>query len=377
MTNHLVDLAVVGAGPAGRAIAHRGAGAGLCASIIDPDVDARWKPTYAAWADDLPDWLMPSVVTASSPTVAVYTPARKVLDRAYVTLGTAELQESLTLDGVSVQPHRAAVVGRDSVQLDDGTVVRARCVVDARGLRDPRAPAQTAYGIVVARSVAEPILEGAGAILMDWRGAHDDPTPTFLYVIPLDDDRVLLEETCLAAAPAMSIRELRGRLTARLGHLGLDISDLDVLDTEKVHFALLDTARRPWQPGRPLRFGAGGGMLHPATGYSVAESLSAADELIGAVATGDDPARALWPWQARAVYRLRVRGLTALLNLPQSDLAGFFDAFFAAPARHRRAYLSGRRHVGGTLGAMAGTAFHADMKLSGNIIRSAMRSENG
>lgn len=375
MTNLLVDLAVVGAGPAGRAIAHRGALAGLQVALIAPDVDARWKPTYAAWADDLPDWLDPSAITARSPTVAVYTPARRVLDRAYVTLGTAELQDSLTLDGVAVHPHRADVVGSDRVVLGDGAVVRARNVVDARGLHDREAPAQTAYGIVVERSVAEPLLDDAGAILMDWRGAQDDPTPTFLYVIPLDDDRVLLEETCLAAAPAMSIKELRGRLTARLGRYGVNTDELAVSATEKVHFSLLDTARQPWEPGRPLRFGAAGGMLHPATGYSVAESLSAADSLIAAVATGDDPARALWPWQARAVYRLRVRGLSALLNLPHSDLAGFFDAFFAAPAGHRRAYLSGRRHVGGTLGAMAGTAFHADMRLSRNIIRSAMRSK--
>ncbi|WP_168187049.1 lycopene cyclase family protein [Williamsia sp. 1138] len=377
MTNHLVDLAVVGAGPAGRALAHRGAGVGLQIALIDPDVDARWKPTYAAWADDLPDWLDPSAIVARSQQIAVYTPARTVLDRAYVTLGTAELQQSLGLDGVTVHPHRAAVLGERSVQLDDGTVVRARNVVDARGLRDRGAPAQTAYGIVVQRSVAEPILDGAAAILMDWRGTRNDSTPTFLYVIPLDEQRVLLEETCLAAAPPMSIGELRGRLTARLGHLGLDVNDLDVLGTEKVHFALLDTARHPWEPGRPLRFGAGGGMLHPATGYSVAESLSAADDLIAAVATGDDPVRALWPWQARAVYRLRVRGLTALLNLPQEDLVGFFEAFFAAPARHRRAYLSGRDRIGGTLCAMAGTALHADTKLAGNIIRSATRSTIG
>ncbi|PYE20983.1 lycopene beta-cyclase [Williamsia limnetica] len=374
MTNHLVDLAVVGAGPAGRALAHRGAAAGLQVSLIDPDVDARWKPTYAAWADDLPDWLDPSAITARSPTIAVYTPGRTVLDRPYVTLGTAELQQSLGLAGVRIHPHRADVVGETSVQLDDGSVVRARNVVDARGLRDRDAPAQTAYGIVVARSVAEPLLDGAGAILMDWRGAQSDSTPTFLYVIPLDDDRVLLEETCLAAAPAMSIGELRGRLTSRLAHLGLDIDALEVFDTEKVRFPLVDTVRLPWEHGRPVRFGAGGGMLHPATGYSVAESLSAADDLIAAVATGDDPTQALWPWRARAVYRLRVRGLGALLNLPNSELVGFFEAFFAAPAGHRRAYLSGRVHLAGTLGAMAGTALHADRKLAGTIIRSAMRS---
>src|SRR5699024_7540249 len=92
--------------------------------------------------------------------------------------------------------------------------------------------------------------------------------------------------------------------------------------------------------------------MHPATGYSVAASLSAADGVVGALARGRDPSRALWPWSARTVRRLREIGLTALSLLEPAAMAGFFDAFFALPAARQRAYLSGRTDVAGTAAAM-------------------------
>ncbi|WP_040797017.1 lycopene cyclase family protein, partial [Nocardia higoensis] len=108
----------------------------------------------------------------------------------------------------------------------------------------------------------------------------------------------------------------------------------------------VERVRFPVQGGRPgaHRFGAAGGFLHPATGYSVATSLSAADEF----ACGA-PARL---GRAHAVHALRVAGLRALLALPPADLPVFFDAFFSLPPDLQRAYLSGRSDLAGIAGAM-------------------------
>ena len=366
---------MVGAGPAGRALAHRAALAGLQVTVIDPQVESPWRATYAAWADDLPTWLDDSVIAARCDGVAVFTPAHRRLQRRYVTLNTAALQHSLTLDeGIVIHAQRTAEVHPGSIRLEDGTLIEARAVVDARGLRDPKAPAQSAYGVVVDRTLAAPVLDADDAILMDWRGASAHRTPTFLYAIPLDDSRVLLEETCLAASPAMPIAALRERLGKRLAGFDIDPTSLEPSQTETVRFALSDSSGLPWASAGPLRFGAAGGMVHPATGYSVAESLSSVDQLVSAYARGRNPVKALWPRQARAVYRLRLRGLAVLLSLSSADLTAFFEAFFAAPAKLQNAYLSDRHHLGGTLGAMVGTISHADMRLSGTIVRSAIRS---
>src|SRR3546814_10798569 len=70
------------------------------------------------------------------------------------------------------------------------------------------------YGIVVERDRAEPILEGADAWFMDWRtdnGARHGEAPSFLYAVALDDDRILLEETCLVGRPPLEI----GRASCR------------------------------------------------------------------------------------------------------------------------------------------------------------------
>lgn len=84
--------------------------------------------------------------------------------------------------------------------------------------------------------------------------------------------------------------------------------------------------------------------MHPATGYSVAAALSAADVIVAGGSTGSA--------RARAVHLAREAGLRALLALPPADLPVFFDTFFALPVTTQRAYLSGRDDLPGTAAAM-------------------------
>ena len=57
------DAVVVGAGPAGRAAAHRIAAAGAVVVLVDPHPDRRWTQTYAMWDDELPAWLPADVLS--------------------------------------------------------------------------------------------------------------------------------------------------------------------------------------------------------------------------------------------------------------------------------------------------------------------------
>jgi lycopene beta-cyclase len=377
-------LIVVGAGPAGRGVAHRAAQAGLDVGLVDPRPAAPWSATYAAWEDELPLWLPPEVVSTRHRPVTVYTGRRHRIDRPYVVLDTVALQSALDAE-VTEYAAMVAGIASHAVRLADGRVLAADVVVDVRGSQDTTGPAQTAAGIFVDAATAAPVLGDDEAVLMDWRDpdgrALDTPgvdgrgrtlLATFLYAIPVAEDTVLLEETCLAADPPVPVAELRARLLRRLARAGLDADVVAEAPRESVRFALDGGGERPWHAD-PIRFGAAGGLMHPATGYSVAVSLALADTVVRAVADGTDVVDALWPSSARTVHALRRRGLNTMLRLDAAATIGFFDGFFLLDPARRDAYLSERADLGAVAGAMAALMPIVGPSAAVRIARGAMR----
>lgn len=356
-------MLVVGAGPAGRAVAAACAERGLNTTLLDPAPARPWRATYGAWSDELPADLPTGVVAACAAGIAVGL-TRHRLDREYAVLDVsalrAHLDARMAAAGVRVERGRARA----------GNLPPARVVVDAGGAGQPlnarrtrRAPAeQTAYGLVVAAEVARPLLDDGEALFMDWRpvpgGAADSGHPTFLYAVPLGGGRVLLEETSLARRPGMAADVLADRLRRRLA--GHGVTAPPDAERELVRFRL-DTPRH--RAPEVLGFGAAAPLTHPATGYQLATALRAApvvaDTLAGRWVDGPVAAlaaarSALWPPAARATHLLRRRGLECLLRMPGRRLPEFFEGFFRLPEHSRAAYLDGRERPFATAAAMAG-----------------------
>lgn len=375
------DLAVVGGGPAGRAVATRGVTAGLSVALIDPQPEREWTATYGAWADELPDWVPATVMAATISDARAFARTEHVLERSYVMLSTPALQRTLSAAG-GVDVVADAVVGlrRDgndtAVLLRSGEPVRARVVVDASGARRvlggrPCAgiqAAQTAVGVVVSDGGDLP------RYFMDWRNDHGhDGWPTFLYAVPLSDQRVLLEETSLARRPALPLRVLQQRLHDRLAARGIAIPD--DAPTEQVGFVVDTPLTRG--SGPVVTFGAAAPLIHPATGYSLAAALRLADPLVHAIADGLPDAMAaaeagrqvVWPRQARLIHHLRRRGLEAMLALPPQGVIDFFELFFSLPPGHQRAYLSDRDDARAVTAAMVAVFLAADGPLRRHLIR--------
>ena len=355
------DVIVAGLGPAGRAVAHRCSAAGLHVLAIDPHPHRRWIPTYAAWRDELPDWLRNDAIATSVSRPAVWTTHQHVLDREYVVLDTDALQDELSLGGASVVQDRVASASKHGVTLASGATVKAALVIDARGAaRDHSGPEQTAFGVVVDRATATKALGGQGAWFMDWwtdNGAAADEPPSFLYAVPLTEGRVLLEETCLVGRPALDLRRLHGRLKTRLGRRGILLDGTEPI--ERVRFPVLSGVPRAYG-NNPLAFGSRGALMHPGTGYSVATSLRLADDVALAASSGRHPQ--LWGPQARAVHALRLAGLRTLLSLKPGQVRPFFASFFALPVDVQRAYLSERDDLKGMVRAMS--LVFADLPMS-------------
>lgn len=363
-------VVVLGLGPAGRAATHRLTRAGVEVVAVDIAPARRWTPTYAAWADELPDWLPASVRRTQTTGARAWALKPHLIPRTYVVLDTPGLQAVLALDGVQVIAGQ--VVGADAhrVTLADGRQLLAEVVLDARGTRPhPTRAQQTAVGLVVtARQAAS--LEGTW--FMDWRrdnGTRAEDHPSFLYAVPLDDDRVLLEETCLVGRPALGLSELRRRLDHRLAARGIVLRGNEPI--EKVRFCV-EPAHDLAPASGPVLVGSRGGLMHPATGYSVAVSLSVADTIALTVAAGRSVQAALWPARTRHTDRLRAIGLTTLLRLPPSGVEKFFAAYFALPAALQRSYISDRARPMRTLTAMAAMAVRLPPRLTQVAVSSAL-----
>ncbi|CAA0137403.1 Lycopene beta cyclase [Mycolicibacterium vanbaalenii] len=383
-----MDVLVVGAGPAGMALAGACGRLGLVTGLLDPAPDRPWTATYGMWSPELPEDLPASVVAARAAGRAIALTEHR-LGWDYAVLDVPALRAHLAdrLAGVQVLAGRA--VGSPQagvVALADGSQLRASVVVDAGGRSRPLDPtpsrraaaAQTAYGLVVDEEAAAPLVGPGDALFMDWRADHGETGwPTFLYVVPLGGGRVLVEETSLARRPGLPLPTLRRRLHARLARHGVH-PPTDAV-SEKVSFRVDHPRHRG--PG-VLGFGAAAPLIHPATGFSLAASLRLAPQVAASLAAHlpDGPGDALaaarktvWPFQARVVHHFRRVGLEALLRMRPADVPGFFEQFFALPEPHRWTYLTARDDVRGNVAALTHLFQTSNGRLRRHLVTSALR----
>jgi lycopene beta-cyclase len=345
----VADVVVIGDGPAGSALAQACRRNGV--DVVLVGTDDLWSATYSTWLDDLVDGEAglvdgEAVADLVSTEVWAYGARPHRLNRTYATLDNAALRSALRSE-VGHRVGRVArvateQVGRDGhrIELDDGTTIRARIVVDATGW-------------VLA---APPSGDLGQPTFMDFRrvvGADGSPSSigphgvtTFCYSLPVNDGW-LVEETVLAARPAIEPIALLPRLAARLGRHP-DSVLADALRTEYVRIPLGGSRPSTEQP--IVAFGAAAGYVHAATGFSVAASIRAAPRVAAAIAMtlnsaagvvdSGPVAEAVWPAPMRRTRVLHDFGLDVLLGLDDDEVRAFFDGFFDLGIDDWSSYLS-------------------------------------
>jgi len=357
------DIGILGSGPAALSIAAACVRRGASVALISPEPESPWKPNYCLWNDELPEG-MEGLVEHLWAEACVVTPwSSRALKRTYVKLDTRGLQVSLwnTLRSGSAQVTSDRATALDHrqqetrVHTEGGLVRRVRVVIDASGAGSRfvkrmhrRAPAfQTAFGLTL-RAPGHGF-DPDRMILMDFRqpSSHASDPPSFLYVLPLGEDRLFIEETSLARRPAVRLDLLRARLEARLAGLGLERCER----LSEEHCSIPMGLGLPAFGQAVVPFGAAGAMVHPASGYLISRVLRQADPVAESVIQGlasDDSAQAiasgnatLWPRPQRIVWELYAFGLESLVDMNATEVARFFDAFFQLPQHVWSGFLSG------------------------------------
>ncbi len=366
---NIYDVLVIGAGPAGTAIAAALAEQGLRVLGLAPEAPSTpWINTYAAWADDVDTIGLGHFLQYRWQDCAAYTDQRELaLHRTYGLFDNQRLQQHLLTIAESggtrwqigsatrVEHHNAHSV----VHTRTGMEYAARLVIDASGHRPalmqrqatPGLAYQAAYGIIA--TYTRPPVHANQMVLMDYRSEHlsaaerSEP-PTFLYAMNLGDGRYFLEETSLAHAPGLSLKTLERRLHQRLTAQEIEIKE--VQHVERCFFPM--NPALPDRKQRVIGFGAAASMVHPPSGYMVSATLAAAPGMAQAIAralgaAGATPSavahaawQALWPNDRVQRRYLYLFCLASLMRCNQQQTQEFFQTFFELPYHQWSGYFS-------------------------------------
>lgn len=392
------DVLVVGAGPAGLALAAHLGEVGLNVLGVAPKPRAPWPNTYGVWHDEVAPLGYAAYLSHLWPDTSAHFGQDEVkLNRTYGRFDNAALQrhfwQRAEHGGVEWVEDVAARVEHGErgsrLHTQGGRTYTAPLVIDASGhtsklvTRPPGALAfQTAFGIL--GRFSEPPVAPGQMLLMDFRDSFLTPeerrTPTFLYAMDLGEGLYLAEETSLAHRPGLRMDVLEDRLERRLASRGVGV--LERVGLEHVRFPMNQPL--PDLSGRVVGFGGAGSMVHPASGYMVASALRRAPELASVIAAslgapGASPQEtaeaawgALWPRARVRQRQLYLFGLESLMTLDSAQTQAFFSAFFKLSPRLWQGYLSGTLPVTGVLKTMLGMFGHAPNSVRWPLTRAAL-----
>ncbi|XP_066312041.1 lycopene epsilon cyclase, chloroplastic-like [Miscanthus floridulus] len=377
--NTVLDLVIIGCGPAGLSLASESAKKGLTVGLIGPDLP--FTNNYGVWEDEFKDLGLESCIEHVWKDTIVYLDNNKpiLIGRSYGRVHRDLLHEELLRRcyeaGVTYLNSKVDKIiespdGHRVVCCDKSREIICRLAIVASGAASgrlleyevggPRVCVQTAYGVEV--EVENNPYDPSIMVFMDYRDCFkeefshtEQENPTFLYAMPMSSTRVFFEETCLASKDAMSFDLLKKRLMYRLNMMGVRI--LKVYEEEWSYIPVGGSL--PNTDQKNLAFGAAASMVHPATGYSVVRSLSEAPRyasVISDILRNRVPAeyllgnsqdyspsmlawRTLWPQERKRQRSFFLFGLALIIQLNNEGIQTFFEAFFRVPKWMWRGFL--------------------------------------
>ena len=269
-------------------------------SFHDADVDA---PALA--------WLRP-LITARWPSYSVHFPnLSRTIDGGYNTIASSQLHAVICKALGTRVTFGAAVATTHgtTATLASGDVLTARVVIDARGDLPVQLP--LGWQVFLGQEIECATEHGMTTpILMDATVPQNDAY-RFIYVLPLDGRRLLIEDTSYADGPTIAAERSRAAIAQYAGARGWRVARLLREETGALPLPLGGSADVFWPDAEP-RIGVRAGLFHPTTGYSLPDAVATADLLTQlALRDAAETGRALRDF---AVARWNSRGFFRLLN---------------------------------------------------------------
>lgn len=308
------------------------------------------RHTWSFHAGDLTEhqqrWVTP-LVTHSWPRHEVRFPSyTRQVERGYHSICSENLGavvvEALG-DSLWTGAEARELSGRE-VLLADGTRVAAGGVIDGRGQPDPGH-----FDLGFQRFLGQTIeLDGghglSGPILMDATVPQVDGF-RFVYTLPLDERRLLVEDTRYSDTPTLDEAELRRSIRDYARDMGWSLAGVEGEERGALPIVLSGDIDSLWEASGPdvPRSGMRAGLFHHTTGYSLPEAVRLADAIaespdLGGLALYDLTRRhAREAWRRNRFFRLlntmlfraaepdgRYRVLEHFYRLPEATIARFY-----------------------------------------------------
>ena len=387
-----LDALVIGAGPAGLAIAAALVQESLKVAVLSSDEPSKpWPYTYGIWGDEVDQLGLGNLLKhrwintvsffgegSNEPNSPENTHVRHghdygLFDKNKLQKYWLNICNEFSIEWIRGIAKRFEVNNKTSVvTTDKGEQLNAKLIIDATGydpvfLKNPKRgnlAVQTCYGIV--GEFSSPPVDKEQFVLMDYRCNHlsnserEDP-PTFLYAMDMGNGKYFLEETSLGLSPPVSLETLKSRLKSRLKHRNIDIINIE---HEEHGLFLPMNIPIPDMTQPILGFGGSAGMVHPASGYLVGSLLRRSPAVAKAVAIAIKDSRktpseiaqkgweALWPKDLRRKQALYYFGLEKLMRFEEKQLRAFFNSFFGLSKSQWYGFLTNSLTLSELIGAM-------------------------
>lgn len=287
------DMIIVGAGLSGLLTAWRclDVNPDMTVTIIDAAEKIAGDHTWSFNLSDVPthlhDWISP-FIAYKWPRYDVKFPNRKRrLEIPYCTGNSdtlrASVQHFIDSGRLQVKLHRKVeALSEQSVTLKDGTVLQAKCVLDARGFV-PNDNVFLGYQKFVGHVIETPTLHGLKyPIIMD-ATVEQIGGYRFVYCLPYTETEMLVEDTYYTDGAELSGDVIDRRIADYIkNNLGLDAYEIIRREQGVLPITLAVDADKRFPPRdiamrQPIHIGIGGGYYHAVTGYSLPEAVKTAE----------------------------------------------------------------------------------------------------
>lgn len=310
------------------------------ASFVDPLVVRRW-PRYEVRFPRLQRTLEEPYAAVSSERLD------QVVQLAFA--GRGRLGSHLWLS------RRATHVTGTRVELETGETLEAELVIEARGpeaLEPAAAGYQKFIGLELELAAPSPLTH---PVLMDALLPQRDGF-RFMYALPLDERRVLLEDTYFSDDRALDAARLEREIALYAAENRLQVLRVIRREAGVLPLPLAMPTLRAAAPSEPLVAGYQGGWFHPVTGYS----FPLAARLASAVA-GSSPVelrQQVWPALARK-HRAQARFFVLLNRMmfgafAPHDRVGAIERFYRLPPEAVRRFYAASTTRGDRLRIVCG-----------------------
>lgn len=286
MADAEAPLVLVGAGLASAIIAQRLSRLPAPSQVIilestsKPFGEHTWSFHHADVEQGNLAWLGPLIANQWNSQSVRFRNLERNLASGYASLTSHSVAEAIEQLGmVAVRSNTpVASLAPDHVTLADGTLLQASCVIDCRGHRATEAMVlgyQKFFGLEVELGQAHGL---ACPMIMDATVDQHDGY-RFMYLLPLSQTRVLIEDTRYSDGPGLDDVALEQDILAYASARGWSVQRIYRTERGVLPIALAHDFEGFWSelPSDIPQAGMRAGLFHPTTGYSLPDAVRLAN----------------------------------------------------------------------------------------------------